>query len=126
MGLDPDLVYFGDRMRDTHDLWHVVTGYKGDLVGEASLLAFTFAQTQNPGIGLIVGMSLLRGAVPEVRKLILGGFSRGLRARWLPSQDWEALLPLPLLAVRRQLRIGPAPEYIPYRSQEYQADRAAA
>ena len=48
---------FGMRMRDSHDLWHCVTGYSRDLVGEASLLAFTFAQTRNPGIGAIVAMA---------------------------------------------------------------------
>src|SRR5262245_7167137 len=26
------------RMRDTHDLWHAVTGYSGDVLGEAALL----------------------------------------------------------------------------------------
>src|SRR5690242_8484573 len=33
------------RMRDTHDLWHAVTGYSGDVLGESALLAFIFAQT---------------------------------------------------------------------------------
>ena len=32
------------RMRDTHDLWHAATGYKGDVVGELAVLAFTLAQ----------------------------------------------------------------------------------
>ena len=27
--------YMSDRMRDTHDLWHAVTGYHGDVAGEA-------------------------------------------------------------------------------------------
>lgn len=48
---DAHLVYLRDRLRDTHDLWHVVTGYHGDLVGEGALLAFSFAQTWNPGSG---------------------------------------------------------------------------
>ena len=33
------------RMRDTHDLWHAVTGYKGDVLGELSLLAFGWGST---------------------------------------------------------------------------------
>ena len=49
--------WFADRLRDTHDLWHVVTGYGRDLIGEASLLAFTYAQTGNPGIGFIVAVA---------------------------------------------------------------------
>src|SRR5687767_4124801 len=30
--LDPDFRYMADRMRDSHDLWHVVTGYRTDLL----------------------------------------------------------------------------------------------
>jgi len=109
--VSPDLDFFRDRMRDTHDLWHVVTGYSGDLVGEASLLAFTFAQTRNPGVGFIVAIALLRGREPAVRKMILRGFLRGARARWLPAVDWEKLLALPLDTVRRTLRVGAPPDY---------------
>ena len=37
-----------------HDLWHVTTGYGRDALGELSLLAFTYAQEKNRGIGAIV------------------------------------------------------------------------
>ena len=36
-----------------HDLWHVVTGYGRDELGEACLLAFTYAQNKNRGVGFI-------------------------------------------------------------------------
>jgi len=124
--LPPDLEFFRSRMRDTHDLWHVVTGYKGDLIGEASLLAFSFAQTRNPGVGLIVGMALLRGKEPSVRRLILRGFLRGARAEWLPSTPWEELLPLPLDEVRARLNVGALPHYVPFRAPEYLRHQVAA
>ena len=66
--VDVDLEYLRQRMRDTHDLWHAVSGYKGDLIGEASLLAFSFAQTRNPAIALIVSAAFLRGAEIGVRR----------------------------------------------------------
>lgn len=44
------------RMRDTHDLWHVLTGYSGDVLGETALLGFIFAQTGNPGVALIIAL----------------------------------------------------------------------
>ena len=44
---DKDSQRFMLRQRDQHDLWHVVTGYGRDIAGEASLLAFTYAQTRN-------------------------------------------------------------------------------
>ena len=48
--LDADRDWFYARLRDMHDLWHVLTGYGRDLAGEATLLAFTHAQTRNRGI----------------------------------------------------------------------------
>jgi ubiquinone biosynthesis protein COQ4 len=116
--LDPDLEYLRQRMRDTHDIWHAVTGYKGDLIGEASLLAFSFAQTKNPAIGLIVTAAFLRGAEFGVRRQVLRGFARGVRARWFVAFDWEAALARPLEDVRRELRIGPPPEYVPVRTSD--------
>ena len=120
--VDPDLEYLRQRMRDTHDIWHAVTGYKGDLIGEASLLAFSFAQTKNPAIGLIVTAAFLRGAEFGVRRQVLRGFARGVRARWLVAFDWEQALARPLEDVRRELRIGPPPDYVPVRT----ADLASA
>src|SRR5579871_2248300 len=42
--------YLHQRMRDTHDLWHAATGYKGDVVGELALLSFALAQNWNTAI----------------------------------------------------------------------------
>ena len=42
-----ELISFGKRMRDQHDLWHVLTGYGRDTFGEVCLLWFTYAQTKN-------------------------------------------------------------------------------
>jgi ubiquinone biosynthesis protein COQ4 len=123
-GADPALYYLRDRMRDAHDLWHTVTGYKGDILGEASLLAFSFAQTWNPGVGLIVLTALLRGREPDVRRLILGGFSRGVRSAWLPAVKWEALLARPLEDVRRLLKVGSPVTYAPFRVAEYRQQAA--
>jgi ubiquinone biosynthesis protein COQ4 len=106
-----------ERLRDMHDLWHVVAGYGRDLVGEASLLAFTFAQTWNPGIGFIVAVAYLRlGDAPGGRALLREAFRRGRHAAWLPGEDWEALLSLPLEEVRSRLRVGPPPRYTAVRS----------
>lgn len=116
----PDLAerleYLGTRMRDAHDLWHTVTGYRCDLVGEACLLTFSFAQTYNPGVGFIVALTfLLKGGVLGARGLMLDALSRGLRAESLPAQHWERLLSLPLEDVRRRLAIRPPPQYTPIR-----------
>jgi ubiquinone biosynthesis protein COQ4 len=118
-----------DRLRDTHDLWHVVTGYGRDLVGEGALLAFTYAQTRNRGIGFIVLIGMLKfwqGGHPEVVGVMREGKHRGRRAAFLPAVDWEAMLPRPLDEVRRELRIEPLTAYEAILSSDAEAARAAA
>jgi ubiquinone biosynthesis protein COQ4 len=108
------------RMRDAHDLWHVVLGYQTDLVGESCVLAFTLAQTRNPAIGLIVASAFFNeyGDVPARRRLMVQALIRGLRASWFPAADWEALLARPLSDVRRELSVGSPPAYAPFWSSE--------
>ena len=38
---------FRERIRDMHDLWHVLTGYGRDPLGETCVVAFTYAQTKS-------------------------------------------------------------------------------
>lgn len=106
--------YVQRRLRDTHDLWHTVTGYGGDLVGEGALLAFTYGQTFNRGIGMLVAVGLLRSHDADARRMLVDGLARGVRAAWLPAVRWEELLPLPLDEVRARLRVGPPPAYEPF------------
>ncbi|MDB2450542.1 ubiquinone biosynthesis protein COQ4 [Pseudomonadales bacterium] len=105
----PAFRLFSERMRDQHDLWHVITGYGRDTFGEACLLAFTYAQTRNRGLGIIalVGMIKIQKELGSgVRKAIWQAYKAGRRAAWLPQQDWETLLMHPLESVRQQLGIS--------------------
>jgi ubiquinone biosynthesis protein COQ4 len=110
--------YLHCRMRDTHDLWHAATGYKGDVRGELALLAFTLAQNWNTGVGLIVGTAIVKGLGGGATAMILDGYRRGRAAAWLPAQEWESLLPLPLAEVRARLKLGAPAEYVPLRTTE--------
>lgn len=114
----PERIRFAERMRDSHDLWHVVTGYGRDLIGEAALLAFTYRQTGNRGIGLIVLAAYWKAGrdLPGGRALIRDGYRRAGRADWLPGVDWESLLATPLEEVRRALQITPVEQYAAVRS----------
>jgi ubiquinone biosynthesis protein COQ4 len=108
--------YVHARMRDTHDLWHAVTGYQADVLGEIGLLAFTFAQTRNPGIAFILGVGSWKlSAVPGALSLIADGYQRGRKAAWLPAVEWEAMLELPLTEVRARLSLDPPRAYEPIR-----------
>jgi ubiquinone biosynthesis protein COQ4 len=106
-------VLFGLRMRDSHDLWHVVTGYGRDLVGEAALLSFTYRQTGNRGIGFIVLVAYWKAGKesPEHRVMIRDAYRRAKNSSWLPGADWQTLLERPLDEVRETLGVVPVESY---------------
>lgn len=118
--------WFTRRERDIHDLWHVLTGYQADEpLGEACLVAFSYAQTRGLGWAAIaVGASLkakqITGAWTFARAVI-EGYRHGKRAAWLSGEDYETLMHEPIDAARHRLRIA---EPTRYRStQAYLANR---
>lgn len=120
---------FGARLRDMHDLWHVVTGYSRDVLGELALLAFTYEQTRDRGIGYIVRnveRRMRKGGNAEISGFLREASARGRGAAFLPSADWEALLERPLEEVREELRVGLPPEYEQRRTPAGEAAAAAA
>ena len=99
---------YGERLRDQHDLWHTLMGYGRDELGEVCLLAFTYAQTRNRGIGAmaLIGSYKLSGYYGRgVFGAVIRAWRDGKRAAWLPGQDWEALLDEPIEAVRERLQL---------------------
>jgi ubiquinone biosynthesis protein COQ4 len=98
------------RMRDVHDLWHVLTGYQTDALGEACLVAFSYAQTKSTGFALIAvaGSHELQRQLPShpVRRAAWQAYMNGRRAAWLPAQDYIALLAEPLADARKRLNIA--------------------
>jgi ubiquinone biosynthesis protein COQ4 len=105
--LDPELRTFTTWARDSHDLWHVLTGYGRDPLGELCLLGVLYSQIRSTGTGFIALLGLLQvpfeyPGAPSVRA-VLQGFYIGLRAESLMAQDWEALLARPFEQVRREL-----------------------
>jgi ubiquinone biosynthesis protein COQ4 len=106
--------WFGRRTRDVHDIWHVLSGYHRDGLGEACLVAFSFPQTGSLGWALIA-----IGAALRVRKnqrhncvgAIWQGYQRGRKAKWLLGEDYERLMNEPLDAARRRLNITPPTIY---------------
>jgi len=100
--------WFGRRTRDSHDIWHILSGYHRDGLGEACLVAFSYAQTRSLGWALIalgaVLKALRHGSLLHVRA-IWQGYRRGNAAKWLPGEDYVALMREPLDAARRRLNI---------------------
>jgi ubiquinone biosynthesis protein COQ4 len=108
------LAWFGRRMRDSHDLWHILSGYHRDGLGEACLVAFSFAQTGGLGWGLIAvgaGLRTLRAGGLKHARAIWQGYQRGKAARWLPGEDYLQLMSEPLETARGRLSITPPTIY---------------
>lgn len=100
------------RVRDLHDVWHVLTGYGRDALGEMCLAAFAYQEVRGAGWGLIVAGGFLRchgPAAGQARRAILEAQGRARRAAWLPGEDYEQLMFEPLDAARARLRLTPPP-----------------
>lgn len=113
----PEHAYVRDRVRRAHDLFHTLTGYGIDIVGEAGVLAFTFGQTGNKGWAMLVLLNqltcLVRGRL-DCAAVSWKGLRRGRRARFLPAvDDWDRLLRLPLDEARAELGVSPPEPYRP-------------
>lgn len=118
-GLDPDLFqappglpevprYISQRMRQVHDLWHVLTGYDTDVAGEVALQAFSWAQTDLPAPAIIVLVGGIKHAArePRIVPMAIEAFRRGRRARFLPPLRLEDRFEQKLADVRADLDIA--------------------
>jgi ubiquinone biosynthesis protein COQ4 len=98
--------WFGRRVRDVHDIWHVLTEYGADPFGESCLAAFCFAQTGGLGWAGIAGDWAVRRGHTDgraVRRAIWEAYRRGRRSAWLLGEDYEQLLAEPLAGARSRL-----------------------
>lgn len=108
---DDDLLWYANRLRDTHDMYHILTGYGRDALGEDALLGYTHSQHGGLGIRFIAYMGnreIAKEAPKEARvKDVLAEARRnGKRAKRIVEQDIETLLDQPLLEVRHKLNIA--------------------
>jgi len=78
----PDVGLFRSRMRELHDLSHVVTGYGRDPLGELCLLTFTYRQFGNLGRLLIVAMAWSQIPRPG-RAAVFEAWRNGKSCGWL-------------------------------------------
>jgi ubiquinone biosynthesis protein COQ4 len=109
------------RLRDMHDLIHVVSGYGRDLLGEMAVLSFSSGgreRRENYRLAFILRLArwkFVRAGRPDAATVLRNAAQRGAGAAFLPAVEWERLLPLPLPVVRERLGISPPPAYEPIR-----------
>ncbi|BDI61025.1 Coq4 family protein [Qipengyuania nanhaisediminis] len=103
--------WYFNRLRDTHDLFHVLTTYGRDALGEACLLGFSYSQNHNHGI-LFIAYAAARqikkttGTRAPLYRAVREGQKLGKAAAKLAHMDVEAIMREDIDAARRQLGIG--------------------
>jgi ubiquinone biosynthesis protein COQ4 len=110
-----DMTLYRERSREMHDLLHVVTGYGRDPLGEACLVAFSYAQTRLKGFAMIAAFAARKIAKSRpkqpVRRAVFEGYRHGRSADWLWGADWEGLLTQPVDAIRAKFAVKPPTYY---------------
>lgn len=104
-----DEEYLRFRVRQTHDIVHVLTGFgMTEFPGELGMQAFNAAQTRRPfSIGLL-GFGMIRvllepGELPRTIHQVAKGFAMGYAARALLGQRFEEDWAKPVEQWRREL-----------------------
>lgn len=103
-----DISYVSLRRSQTHDIYHVVTGFGTDPSGELGLQAFQLAQMRSPIAIAIMGASLINvlGQTDHLMSYmnqISLGWQMGLHAKPLLAQKWEENWEKPLVQWRQEL-----------------------
>ncbi len=108
---EDDVAWLFAHLYETHDLWHVLTGFSPDVAGELGLQAFYLAQVEGSVALSILSAGLLNTLIykPEERRermaAITRGYAMGIRAKNIVGLDWDTLLGDPLEQVRALLDI---------------------
>ncbi|WP_301749605.1 Coq4 family protein [uncultured Erythrobacter sp.] len=103
--------WYFDRQRDTHDLFHVLTGYGRDALGEVSLLGFSYEQNHNTGILFIAyagarQIKKVSGTKAPLFAAVKEGRRLGRAAAKISHQDIAALMREDIGEARARLNIG--------------------
>lgn len=94
------------HLYETHDLWHVVTGFATDVAGELGLQAFYLAQFPDRLSMLLLPLGMLNGVIFDRDDIdrrmseIARGWRLGKAARPLFGVDWSSMWDTPLSEIR--------------------------
>ena len=103
--------YVSAHLTETHDIWHVVTGFGPDRAGELGLQAFYLAQFPSRVAVGILTMGFANALLFEFHDTekrmdeIVRGWVLGRRAKSLLGVDWKHYFQKPLEEVRAELGI---------------------
>jgi ubiquinone biosynthesis protein COQ4 len=112
---DPVYRAFSHASCLTHDLFHVLTGYQRDALGEVSILRFTTAQHGARGSLILAHLGAMRLKAEAFRlpvyRCLREAKEMARQADALILQDLTEVLELPVAEARQRFGIVPSPTY---------------
>ena len=108
-----DIDYVMMRIRQTHDVWHVVTGFDTHPLGEIAIKAVELAQTHRPMAAAICAGGVFRYMLKQPDEFgdcldsIVAGYQMGLQSKSLLSMKWEDLWDRKIDDLRERLGVTP-------------------
>jgi ubiquinone biosynthesis protein COQ4 len=114
-GWSDDQLWYVRYMANSHDLFHVVSGYERDVTGEIGIVAFTAGQIPLLPLKLLLPyLAILRpGQAASWLRFVRDAYRHGRDTPSLACADYPALLARPLGEVRRELSVRPLAEVHP-------------
>ncbi len=104
--------FIDTHIRETHDIWHVVTGSSVNMLGEIQLQAFCVAQLQMSRFWMaLLTKNLLKSLLYNIEvadqymTALTNGWTMGKTAQPLFGVDWTALWETPIAQVRASFGI---------------------
>jgi ubiquinone biosynthesis protein COQ4 len=113
MTAESDAKYVELRLSQTHDIWHVITGFDTSAIGEIGLQAFHLPQFPYPLATMLIANSLISSTLlnpeelPQLLDAIAQGWQMGETGKALFAQKWEEAWDKPLAQWQAELNIQP-------------------
>lgn len=107
-----DTDYVMMRIRQTHDIWHVITGFDTHPLGEIAVKAVELAQTHRPMAAAICAGGVYRYMLKQPEEFgdclesIVAGYQMGLYAKPLLAMKWEELWDRKIVDLRERLGVN--------------------
>jgi len=109
-----DVRYVKTHLRETHDIWHVVTGFHTDVAGEIGLQAFYLAQLPSRLSAVLIAMAFVHVATKNIEARdaimteVMRGWALGKQSRPFFGFEWAKHWTTPLVEVRALLGVDAA------------------
>lgn len=103
-----DEEYVRAHLLESHDVWHVLTGFPTSVAGELGIQSFSLAQVGSPfAMGILAGgltntLLYAFSQREERMRAIVRGWLLGQRARLLFGAPWRQMWEAPLVEVRQR------------------------